>query len=453
MSSKDPSGSWQTCCDALRPNRSVRANPKQAIGSVSLTLRAAAIVLVVVRHASALALKVSINRVLRRQAHISDLIGSTVLGLIEELGPAFIKVGQILSCRPDLLPESIIRKLSSLQDAVAPLPFETIKSAVQQETGKHPFELFLYFDPIALASGSVAQVHRAQLDDGRWVAVKIRRPGIRDALLKDVALLASLSKLAGQLPALRNVPVKEIAHQVSSTLVEQVDFCLEAQRAIRFARQLSSEVHVRVPHVYTEFSSETILVMSLEEDLRCISSNNILGDRSKLAERFLDLIYKMLFVHGILHVDLHLGNVMLQGDNRIVLLDFGFTSELSANVRHAFADFFWSLRVGNGDRCARILLDHAAAKPKHAEEKEFVAAVCRLVSQYSRATASQFSVGTFSWELFDIHRRCKIIPSTQFTFAILKLFVAEGIVREIDPKIDFQDRAKFVLPPVLARLQ
>ena len=244
----------------------------------------------------------------------------------EQLGPTFVKLGQMLSTREDLLPPVWTSELARLHSDVAPVPFDDLLPQIEQALGRSPFEVFADVERKPYAAASIAQIHRAKLASGAPVVLKIRRPGIEEKIDVDLKLIDRLAHLVErEMPEVRRYRPVEVVGQLRGSLERELDLAVEARNTERFARNFAEDLDILVPRVYSEWTSSTMIVQEHIEgirgnDLAAIDSAGL--DRKALAGRGVDAVLKMILVDGVFHADPHPGNVMYLPDNRVALIDF-----------------------------------------------------------------------------------------------------------------------------------
>ncbi|MCA2218275.1 ABC1 kinase family protein [Jidongwangia harbinensis] len=374
-----------------------------------------------------------------------------VVRLLQRLGPAFVKAGQLVGTRRDLLPPAVVEELATLQEAVRPMPAAQARRALRQEYGAELDTLFRDLTHEPVASGSIACVYRATLADGRPVALKLRRPGIDRRMAADLALIRALTRVVARLPRLRGVPVVAMVDRVSEAVQGQVDLTSERAHLAMLGRTLSRLPTAVVPGVHHQASRAGCLVMDFVADLRldAVADSGRLV-RTRLAHATLDVVFEMLFVNGFVHCDLHPGNLYHRTDGRVVVLDAGFCVWLDEDTRWDFSQFFFNFGRGNGRRCAEIVIGSAAGRHPDADTERFTAGVIDLVRRTSRVPARDFSLIAFTAELFDLQRSCGLYASPDFVFPLVSIMAIEGTLRDLEPGLDFQAAAMPALLEVLA---
>jgi ubiquinone biosynthesis protein len=383
----------------------------------------------------------------------AQLWGNFLARLFEALGPSYIKVGQILSSRPDLLPQETVDELGRLQDRVAPFDVGLIPGIFKSAFGRPIGDIFQTFDMAPISSASVAHVHRARLHDGTEVAVKIRRPGIVDKVHDDFRILRGFGRILELLPPLRNVPITSVINEFGEAIVQQLDFTLEAENNRCFQKNFRDAGHVRIPALFDSYCTDSILTMAYIPDLRKLSDIDLSpAERQQTATVGLQALYQMIFVDGLVHADMHQANVFFGPGSTFTMLDLGLVAKLETRVRKDFLDFFYAMATNDGLVCARIIYDGASYRSPRHERAAFERHIVELVNRYSSLSAHQFEVSGFVVGIFEAQRRFGIRGSTAFMMTILSLLVFEGILKQVYPEMDFQLEAKKMLPRARALL-
>ncbi|HTY35349.1 ABC1 kinase family protein [Mycobacterium sp.] len=366
------------------------------------------------------------------------------VAMIERLGPTFIKVGQVVGTRRDFVPAALCEALDSLADSAAPMSPHDVRAALQDLYGQDlgPFEAIA---STPLASGSVACVLVGTLRDGRAVAVKLQRPGIRRVMASDLAIVRAIGVGMAWLPPFRGMPVREIVGYVCDAVYAQLDFERETHDLSRLRANLASVPRVWVPAVEHDATRPGAIVMELIPDLDAGAAAKASSIAQKhYAAKTLAAIYRMLFVDGFVHCDMHRGNVYF-AHGQVVILDAGFAVTLEDRIRRLFAEFFLSMSLGDGERCARTVIESAATIRPDADLDGFTRGMVDLVARNAGAPAREFSLIGFATELFVLQRTCGLYAASQIVFPLLSLLVIEGTIRDLDPDIDFQREAQPLL--------
>jgi ubiquinone biosynthesis protein len=407
------------------------------VGRGAVVLRFARVLVVLGGRSLSLARSVVTGRL--RGPAAGPVLESWLAGTVVELGAAFVKAAQLLSTRPDLLPPKACRALARLYDQVRPEPASSFP-ALRGLAGT-PATL--------IGSGSIACVYRVRVAGGRDVAVKVRRPDVERSLPLDLAVLERVARVLARLPALRGAPVAEVARQLTASIRAQLDLTREADRLDGVRKAMAGVPGVTVPAVHRDLSTEDVLVMDFVGGLVRFRPDELSApNRRRAVVTALRAVYRMLFLDGVVHCDLHPGNLYFREDGSIVILDAGFTVRLSDSAREKFAAFFYCLGRGDGPACADIVASTATAAPG-ADPDGFRAELAALVEASAGRRAAEFDLVSFATTLFDVQRRHGFHADPQFVFPILSLLVLEGAVREFHPEVDFQREAEPLLVTAL----
>ncbi|MFD9737211.1 ABC1 kinase family protein [Umezawaea sp. NPDC059074] len=366
--------------------------------------------------------------------------------LLVRLGPTFVKAGQVLGTRRDVLPPALCAELSVLQDEVPPMDRAGTDRALAEAFGAEFDDLFNEVDRTPVASGSVACVYRGRLRSGREVALKLRRPGVERVMGQDLVLLRRGARYAAKLPPLRGVPVTEVVDHVADAVLGQLDFAREADALRRLRANLSAVPRVWVPLVHPDACRPGCIVMEFIDGLETGTADRCSqATRRRFGVSALTAVYQMLFVDGFVHCDLHPGNLYFTTSGQVVVLDAGFSVLLTDRLRRLFAEFFMNMAVGRGDRAAEIVVESAAGLKDDADLDGFLARMADLVRRSHGLPAKEFSLVGFATEMFDLQRAHGVHAAPELIFPLLSLLVIEGTIRALDPEVDFQEAAKPVL--------
>lgn len=412
---------------------------------LAMAARAASIAAHSVAYLAPAAAVAAVLRPLRGRAAAARFFYRRLVRLMQRLGPAPVKFGQIMGTRRDLLPPALCDELGTLHDRVQPMSARQRQRALREAYGSELTGLFRAIDERPEASGSIADVYRAALPDGRTVAIKLQRPGIRRRMTLDLALIHRMATLAERLPFVRGVPLAELTGFVCAAVLGQLDFAAEQRNLARLRRNFGESEHVWIPEPLPELSRPTCLVMEYIPGLVARPLTEIdPSRRSALAVRTLSAVYQMLFLDGFVHCDLHPGNVYFTG-SRVVILDAGFSVQLGPTVRKQFADFFLGMALGRGRQCGEVVVSSAVHIAPDADVEGFISEVADLVTRNSGVPAKEFHLTRFGTELFTLQRDYGLYAASEFIFPLLSLLVIEGTIRALDPDIDFQTVARPML--------
>ena len=358
---------------------------------------------------------------------------------LEELGPTFIKLGQLLSTRPDFIPAEYLAELTKLQDNVPPFTFAEVEEIFFAETAKKPQELYYRFEEEPIAAASIGQVHRATLKDGRDVVVKVQRPDIEQIVAVDLEILAHLATLAemyfegvqGHRPA---AIVEEFAH----TLESEIDYTVELSNIQRFASQFAGNPAIHVPDVYRELSSQRILTM---ENIKGIKASRVESLREKgldlvlLAERGSNLMMEQIFVHGFFHADPHPGNIFILPDNVICFIDFGMMGRLSLQNREDFTDLLLHIIARHERKLTESVLkltNHYGEVDRDALSRD----LAEFLDRYLYLPLKELETGKILHQLLELVSRHKVYFKPNLYLMMKAISTVEGVGLMLDPELE-----------------
>ena len=359
---------------------------------------------------------------------------------LEELGTTYIKLGQILSTRPDLLPPAFTEELSLLQDRVAPMAFAEVRPLLEQELGKPIDEVFEKFDPDPVASASIAQVYRARLKPGVLpegalegeVAVKIVRPGVPELVEVDVEIVKEAAERLSRSALGRRYDFKGLASQLETTLLPELDLHQEARNARRIAESMMEFPRLRVPRVAEELTRHRVLVLEYVEGKKL---TDIDARDAELADELWRAYLKQILVDGAFHCDPHPGNFLFDADGRLAVLDHGMVAYVSRENQLRLMALLLALVERDGDRAARVCLE-MGIPGLHFREGRFRAAVGHLVARYSGVTMKDLPFGIIVRDLLVLCLRNDIQIPPELVLLGKTLLNLEPLCRKLDPDLD-----------------
>ena len=360
---------------------------------------------------------------------------------LEELGPTFVKLGQVLATRVDVFPYRWISEFEKLHSEVPPVPFEELVPDLERALGKSPFEVFRELDTRAHGSASIAQVHRAKLADGTPVVLKIRRPAIRPKVSADLRILRHIAELIeSELPEARRYRPTEIAAQFSRSITRELDFTVEARSIERFAKNFADHPYIVIPKVHSEWTSEALLVQDHVEgvpatDLAAVEAAGL--DKKVLAARGAETVLKMILLDGFFHADPHPGNVFFLPGNRIAMIDFGMAGRLSPLRRRQVVDLLAGLARLEEEPMLDVLLDWAGEA--YVDEAKLSEDVNELVYEYEGVPLKDIRIGALIRQFAEIVRQHSIVLPPDLTLMFKALITMEGLGRQYDPTFHVTD--------------
>lgn len=369
---------------------------------------------------------------------------------LEELGPTFVKLGQILATRADLFPPDWIAEFGKLQDAAPAVPFEAIRAQLAEDLGDLPENIFAELDPTPLAAASLAQVHRARLADGTPVALKVRRPGIRPVIEADLRLLARLAEIVeAEAPDLRRYRPREVVRQFAHSLRRELDFSAEGRNAERIAASFVDHPEIVVPRIHWQWSGERLNVQDFIEGVpgRAVTALPEGYDRRLLARRGARAVLKMVLEDGFFHADPHQGNVFYLPDNRLAFIDFGMVGRLPEARRYEVAELLHGLVDRDGGLVTQVLLGWSDAA--EADSESLRADIDRFVDEYHGVPLKQLDFGAMLGDVVGILREHGLALPPDLALMIKAFITLEGLGRQLDPDFDIASEAAPYLREVI----
>lgn len=369
---------------------------------------------------------------------------------MEDLGTVFIKLGQVLSTRPDLLPPEYVSEFARFQDAAPPVPYEEVAAVVEAELGAAPEALYAGFEPAPRAAASIGQVHAARLSDGTSVIVKVQRPGVEGIVEQDLAVLADLAHLAATRTALREYyDVEAWVEEFAYTLRNELDYTREGQNADRFRRDFAGEPTLYVPRVFWGLTSRRVLTL---EEIRGIKISDLTTlhaaglDRRRVAENSVRIMLAEVFEHGFFHADPHPGNFFVLPGEVIGLMDFGMVGRLDETLRATLLRLTLALTRQDIDRLVDELLALRVA-PGAVQRPALKRDLDHLVARYADRPIAEWAAGQAFHEVMAIAFRHRLQLPTDLTLLAKVIAMSEGLGAQLDP--DFKLLA--FAEPVLRR--
>ncbi len=368
--------------------------------------------------------------------------GERIRLVLEELGPSFVKLGQIISTRPDIIPPDIIEELRKLQDDVAPLPFAQLRTELEKQLGAGIDEVYEQFDDIPLASASIGQAYRAKLRTKQGpvdVAVKIQRPGIKNVVERDMDLLYWLAHTVERtLPESASYSPVELVREFDRAITAELDFALEADNAERFASNFADFPGVVFPRVYREASSRTVITTSFLPGKKIFDAVEAGANPEVLARKALAVFMKMIFDHGFFHADPHPGNLIILGDPAdpaIALVDLGLVGRLGPELRDQMVDLIAA--AARRDHRAMVDAIYAIGTPtRTSDRRELEAEIARLCDKYLGKRLGDFEFSGLIRDLGSAASRYGLEIPPDFLMVGKTLVTVEGVGRQIYPEID-----------------
>jgi ubiquinone biosynthesis protein len=357
----------------------------------------------------------------------------------EDLGPTFVKLGQVLSTRPDILPEAYTFELAALRDDVRPFPFRQVETILAEEYRRPLNEVFRTLEPEPVASASISQVHRAVLTDGRTVALKIRRPDITKVVQADLDILKNLAQLAERrLPFLAPYKPLSLAREFERSLKRELDFTIERRTMQRTASQFEGDPTAHIPFTIDEYSTTRVIAMEFIEGVRVDDLAGIrdLGlDSAEVAQTGARILLKQIFQFGFFHADPHPGNLRVLPGGVLAPLDYGMFGQLEGRTGERIADLLAGLIAQEPDKVLRAL-EALDVRGDHVDPRALRRDVSELVHTYSHLTLDHINLGLLLRELIAFIRTHQLHIPPDLVLLIRSLVTIESVGRNLDPHFD-----------------
>lgn len=373
----------------------------------------------------------------KTDARVLESNPERVVSAIQELGPTYVKLGQVLSTRPDILAPEYIEALQQLQDDVRPIPTAAVHVELARELGEDWRTRVATFDEAPLATASIGQVHTGTLHDGTEVVFKVRRPGAERTVRADLAILQFLARrLVAEFPEASSVDVDGVIGEFSRSILAEMDFREEAKNQRRIARNFGDDPRVRIPKVFPELSTAGVLCMERLRGVKIREARAAGHDMGVVGDRYLSVAYDMLFVHGFFHGDLHPGNVLVLPGDVIGLLDFGMMGRLTPQMRSDVVFIMFAIQRGDWQTIARLFYDIAIKTQRvdyRALERETVEFFERV---WAGNSMKDLQLGPYIVELARKAGELGARVPPDYTMFFKALVTSEGLAKSLIPEVD-----------------
>ncbi|MEI8213010.1 MAG: AarF/UbiB family protein [Planctomycetota bacterium] len=355
---------------------------------------------------------------------------------LTELGPTFIKLGQVLSLRPDLVGSALAGELQTLQSNVPADPLSSVQSIIESELKKPLSELFSEFAGVPLASASIGQVHEANLSDGTPVVVKVQHENIQNKISEDLEVLAGLASLADRIPEIAPWQPRSIVEQLSRSLKRELSFSHEQANLMMLRESLKDFSGVEIPAPFAAHSSSRVLTMEKVEgwSINDIGNQELFPDldRDALAHRVASLYVEMIFVHGLYHADPHPGNILIQPDGTIGLLDFGLVGRIDDGLRNSIEEMLWALSMRDS-ALLTSLIKRVGKAPNNIDDANLSNDVSDLIATYGNQPIDRIDLAGALNEITDILHQHRITLPSQVGVLIKTLVTLQGTISQTSP--------------------
>jgi ubiquinone biosynthesis protein len=373
-----------------------------------------------------------IMSIARKHDAFSGLTPVAFREMLEDMGPTFMKIGQVLSTRSEILPQSYCDELSKLQADTTPLPFEQIREALDQVYGDRRGEIFSHIDPKPLGSASLAQVHRAVLSNGDVVAVKIQRPGVRMTMAQDIDVLRSIVKrLERFVRGEQMIDLHGVVEELWDTFAEETDFTREAENLREFALLNRDVAFVTCPEPYLEYCTPECLVMEYIDGISIREKDALLDagyDLEEIGAKMMDNFAAQILDDGFFHADPHPGNIVIKG-GKIVYLDLGIMGRLTLRERDAFGEIIEAVGTQSAARLKDALISFASdVDMKSIDHPRLISELDRILDVYASTDVADIDIGAFLTDIISLTRQCRVQLPQCVTTVARSLVTLEGTV-------------------------
>ena len=385
----------------------------------------------------------------KKSGHPEMDLPDRLASAFEELGPVYIKLGQILAIRPDLIPVEFQRAFARMQDKVPPLPGEEMIPLVEKSLGAPVDEIFKEFDRVAIAAGSIGQVHRAVLQDGAEVIVKIKRPDIDQVIEEDSNLLDALADLVDtHIPELSVIRPKMLVGELRRTLFNELDFVGEAAYATKFRESMRDEPQVAIPRIYWDYVTRDVMVMERVEG-RSLKDVDFLSaeEKHRVAGVVADCFMRQYFETGLFHGDPHQGNLLYTPSGIVAIIDFGQTGHMNEDMRRTLGRMLMALKDGDTDLMVDLYAEIGEFSPD-ADIQGFRFDLSNFVDRNYGMPADRIDFSLLAQESLSIARRNGLYLPRDFVLLVKSLMLVAGVVRDLDPGF----RLDVAITPAVKRL-
>jgi ubiquinone biosynthesis protein len=362
---------------------------------------------------------------------------------IEELGPTFIKIGQVLSTRPDILPRELIEELENLRDRITPLPFDKLRPVLEKELGQPVDEVFSQFDEEPTAAGSIAQIYRARMRDGdRDVAVKVQKPDIRKPIQTDLEIMKWLvDQIHENIPNLRPFDLPSVLEELRQGLLKELDFTLEARNASVFNSLNQFPEKVFAPEVLEAYTTSRLLIVDWVDGAGPEKADLDPQTRREVARTGGHSFFSQIVITGFFHGDPHPGNILVTPDNRICLLDWGLAGQLTARMRYALIDLFSACGKRDAAMVTRIAL-RLGRPPRRMQRNQLEKAVTTVLFKYDADLKRMENIGTVIFELIFVFGSNGIHVARDYTLLAKAIISIERTSTLLDPAFSLAEVGK-----------
>jgi ubiquinone biosynthesis protein len=366
--------------------------------------------------------------------------------VFQELGPTFIKFGQILSMRPDLVPGLLVLELKKLQDQVPPAPQPAVQTLLEKALGRPMEDVFSEFDWTPLGSASLAQVHRALLKkENKIVAVKIQRPDIRPLIRADLNILTYIAQRLNELRTYQLYDFPGLVEELRFSLTRELDFTREARNMVIFRKTLSYPDLMVIPQVFDNYTTPYVLTMELVEGIRIDQLDDSTFNREQLARNGAKIMLDQMLRHGFFHADPHQGNVLVMEDGRLCFLDWGMTGRITRDMRHRLIELIQAIIQRDTDTLLRLIPYLTADAPSDMNRTRLETDLLDLIDSHYGLSLKDIQIGELVLSLMNLHNEHRLRIRSDFALLSRAMLALEGLGKELAPDFNLMEEASVMI--------
>ena len=388
--------------------------------------------------------KINLRKLFKRKGAIEP---ERLRKTLEKLGPTFVKLGQILSLRPDLVRKEYVKELGKLQDEVPPFSYKEVEEIIKKELHKPINKLFSSFSKKPIASASISQVHKARLRNGMTVAVKVQRPDSKEIMDTDIEIMFYIAKLLEKhSEKIRRYKPVKIVQEFKKWTDKELDFRIEAKNAKRFYKNFKGNNKVKIPKVFDRYSSKRVLTLEFIDGIELHNIGKVKGKRGydikEIIKNGFDLILTQVFIDGFFHADPHPGNILVLKGNKIGLVDFGIVGYFDENLKRKSIELFYGLVEEDMDAIVDTFLDMGLIKEGETNIESFKNDVRKVIEPLQKSSLKDVKISYVLEEVLDIALRHRVKMPVDFVLFGKALVEIEGVALEYDPDFKFVESSK-----------
>lgn len=380
-------------------------------------------------------------------------IGERIRKTLEELGPTFIKMGQLLSTRADLIPQDILEELSKLQDDVIPDDFETIKSIIENELNGTIPELFMNFNTVPIASASIGQVYRAKTVNGEDVVVKVQRPNVEYKINADIIILKGIARILNERIIESPVDFIEIINELSNSLLNELNYTLEGNNADRFRENFANEDYIYIPKVYWKYTTKKVLTMEYINGTSIKNRDILISkgfDLKEIARKGAWSILLQIYEFGFFHGDPHPGNILVKDDGKISYIDFGIVGYLDRSNREMLIELFKAFADNDAEEVVNILADLGAIRD-NTNIRNLKSDMRIVINYFYNTPLKNINMNDTMRRIMSVVYKYKLMLPSEFILLLKSLATIEGVGNDLDPDFSISNVAKDFIRQVYIR--